>query len=145
MGAFITEHLLEIVFGLISASALAGCKYLSKQLKNYKTLLENEKREDLDEAIETKLQPIKEEIEELRKHVLNTEVANQAHLDLIISSYRFRLVQLCRIYIKQGYTTQEQYEQLSEFYRIYHGLGGNGQAEEYYNKVMDLPTHEQEQ
>ena len=145
MGAFITEHLLEIIFCLISTGALASCKYLSKQLKKYKTLLENEKREDLDEAIETKLQPIKEEIEELRKHVLKTDVASQAHLDLIISSYRFRLVQLCRIYIKQGYTTQEQYEQLSEFYKVYHGLGGNGQAEEYYNKVMDLPTREEAQ
>lgn len=144
MGTFITEHLLEIVFALISTGALAGCKYLSKQLKNYKILLENEKREGMDEAIETKLQPIKEEIEELRNHVLNTEIKNQEHLDLIVSSYRFRLIQLCRAYIKQGYTTQEQYEQLSEFYRVYHGLGGNGQAEEYYNKAMDLPTREQE-
>lgn len=145
MGAFITEHLLEIIFGLISAGALAGCKYLSKQLKNYKTLLENEKREDLEEAIETKLQPIKEEIEELRKHILDSEQANQAHLDLIIASYRFRLVQLCRAYLKQGYMTQEQYDQLIEFYKVYHGLGGNGQAREYYEKVIELPIHEREQ
>ena len=55
-------------------------------------------------------------------------------MDLIISSYRFRLVQLCREFIKQGYLTQSQYDQLVEFYKVYHGLGGNGQAQEYYEK-----------
>ena len=35
--------------------------------------------------------------------------------------------------------TQEQYDQLSEFYRIYSGLGGNGQAKEYYELALELP------
>lgn len=35
--------------------------------------------------------------------------------------------------------TQEQYDQLSEFYRIYSGLGGNGQAKEYHELVLELP------
>lgn len=34
---------------------------------------------------------------------------------------------------------QEQYDQLSEFYRIYSGLGGNGQAKEYYELALELP------
>lgn len=139
MIAFVTEHFLEILFGLISAGALAFCKYLSKELKNYKALLEKQENEDLNEAIETRLQPVKEEIEELRKHIIDSEEANRAHLDLIISSYRFRLVQLCRLYLQQEYMTQEQYDQLTEFYKVYHGLGGNSQAQEYYEKVMELP------
>lgn len=80
----------------------------------------------MNEAIETRLQPIKEEIEELRKYIRETEAIEKTHMDLIISSYRFRLVQLCRAYLKQGYMTQEQYDQLTEFFKVYHGLGGNG-------------------
>lgn len=143
MLAFITEHLLEIIFGLVSAGALAFCKYMSKQLKKYKSLIEKEQDEDLNEAIETRLQPIKEEIEELRKYIRETEAIEKTHMDLIISSYRFRLVQLCRAYLKQGYMTQEQYDQLTEFFKVYHGLGGNGQAQEYYEKTMELDIREE--
>lgn len=41
--------------------------------------------------------------------------------------------------------TQDQFEQLTEFYRVYTGLGGNGQAKEYYEKVMQLPIITQEE
>ena len=34
--------------------------------------------------------------------------------------------------------TQEQYDQLSEFYKLYTALGGNGQAKEYYEKAIKL-------
>ena len=34
--------------------------------------------------------------------------------------------------------TQDQYDQLTEFYKLYHSLGGNGQAKEYYEKTMEL-------
>jgi hypothetical protein len=30
-------------------------------------------------------------------------------------------------------------EQLTEFYKLYTGLGGNGQAKIYYDKAMQLP------
>ena len=43
MFTFIAEHLVEIFFGLVSAGALAFCKYLHGQLKNYKKLLEESK------------------------------------------------------------------------------------------------------
>jgi hypothetical protein len=39
--------------------------------------------------------------------------------------------------------TQDQFEQLSEFYKMYHGLGGNGQAEEFYDKTRALPIKNQ--
>ena len=48
---------------------------------------------------------------------------------------------LCKQYIKQGYITPEQYDQLTEFYKIYHDLGGNGQAKEFYDKALSLPCH----
>lgn len=89
---FITEHLVEILFGLISAGALAFCRYFYKQLKSYKTLLQEKKDDDLVELIDEKLEPIVEEIEELRKHIRQIEDKEKQDLSLIITSYRFRLV-----------------------------------------------------
>lgn len=142
MLVFITEHLLEIIFGLISAGALAFGKYAFSQMKNYKKLLEEKQNEEVEELIDNRLEPILNELEELRKYVRDTDVTNKTRLDLIISSYKFRLIQLCKEYIRQGYLTQDQYDQLSEFYRVYHGLGGNGQAQEYYELTLKLPIHD---
>lgn len=138
MFAFITEHIVEILFGLISAGALAFCRYLYKQLMAYKKMLQEKENNDIVELIDEKLKPIVEDIEELRTYIQKIEDKERQDLTLIIASYRFRLVQLCKIYIKQGYTTQDQYDQLTEFYKLYHSLGGNGQAKEYYEKTMEL-------
>lgn len=144
MSAFIAEHFIDILFGLISAGALAFCKYLHSQLKNYKKMLEEKEKDNLEEAIEAHIEPIKNEIEQLRKYIRETEVLEKSHMELIISSYRFRLVQLCRAYLKKGFMTSNEYEQLVEFFKVYHGLGGNGQAEEYYNKVVKLPVQQED-
>ena len=138
MFAFITEHIVEILFGLISAGALAFCRYLHKQLMAYKKMLQEKENNDIVELIDEKLKPIVEDIEELRTYIRKIEDKERQDLTLIIASYRFRLVQLCKIYIKQGYMTQDQYDQLTEFYKLYHSLGGNGQAKEYYEKTMEL-------
>lgn len=143
MLTFVTEHLVEILFGLVSAGALAFCKYLHSQLKNYKKLLAESKDTELEKTIDSRIEPIQEEIEELRKYIMETKSIETSHLELIVSSYKFRLVQLCKEYIKQGYITQDQYDQLSEFYRVYSGLGGNGQAKEYYELAMELPIKSQ--
>ena len=138
MFAFVTEHIVEILFGLISAGALAFCRYLYKQLMAYKKMLQEKENNDIVELIDEKLKPIVEDIEELRTYIRKIEDKERQDLTLIIASYRFRLVQLCKIYIKQGYMTQDQYDQLTEFYKLYHSLGGNGQAKEYYEKTMEL-------
>lgn len=138
MSTFIAEHLLEILFGLISTVLVGYIKHLQTQKKKLEKMIEDERTEEIEESIEAHIEPIKREIEDLRKYIRDSEKINDSHLQLIIASYRFRLVQLCRVYLKQGYMTQEQYDQLIEFFKVYHGLGGNGQAEEYYNKTMQL-------
>ena len=138
MWAFIVEHLVEIVFALISAGALAFCRYLYKQLKAYKQLLNDKKYEDLDDRIDEKLKPILDDIEEIRAYIRKAEIKENRDLELIIASYRFRLVQLCKLYIKKGYMTQDEYDQLTEFFKLYSSLGGNGQAKEYYEKTVKL-------
>ena len=138
MGNFFVEHFLEIIFGLISAGALAFCTGFYKKMQDYRKLLNEKKHEEWEDAIENRIEPILTEIEELRKYIRDIGTVEKTHMDLIVSSYRFRLVQLCKNFIKQGYMTQDQYDQLTEFYKIYTGLGGNGQAKEYYETAMKL-------
>lgn len=142
---FITTHLLEIIFGLISAGALAFCKYLYSKMKIYKKLIEEKENSTLDDTIENHIEPIRQEIEELRKYVLESNTLTNKHMDLILASYRFRLTQLCKAYIQQGFMSNTEYEQLVEFYKVYAGLGGNGQAKTYYDRAVQLPVHDIEQ
>lgn len=140
MVEFLSKYGIELMMSLITAGALAFCKYMHSQMKNYKKLLEEKDRDELDDEIDKKLEPIVQEIEELRKYIREVDVNESNRINLIIASYRFRLIQLCQIYLHQGYMTNEQYKQLSEFFKVYSGLGGNGQAKEYYDKTMELPV-----
>lgn len=136
------KYVLEIVLGLISAGALCFCKYLYSQMKKYKMLLDEKASEQLHDTIDKKIEPIINEIEELRQYIREVGAVEKSHMNLIVASYRFRLIQLCKYYLKQGYMTQDQYDQLTEFYKIYVGLGGNGQAHEYYEKTIILEIKE---
>lgn len=139
MSAFIAQHFIEIFFGLISAGLLAFCRYIYTQMKMYQKLAEEKKDEKLEELIEEHIAPIKEDLNNLRSFVLEEEKISERHVEIILASYRFRLIQLCQSFLKQGYMTSEQYEQLVEFFKVYSGLGGNGQAKEYYERTLKLP------
>lgn len=139
---FFINHMWEIFFGLVAAGALAFCKYLHGQLKNYQKLLEEKENTALRKTILDELEPIIEEIHRLEKRLKACEEKEFQDIDLILQSYKFRLVQLCKTYLRQQYMTQEQYDQLTEFFKLYSGLGGNGQAAEYYEKAIALPIKE---
>ena len=144
MWDFLIENALSIIFGLISAGALGLCKYMHTKSKNYQKLLQEKENQELEATIDSKIEPIQHEIEELRKYIREVGSMEKTHMDLIVSSYRFRLIQLCKEFIKQEYLTPCQYDQLTEFYKIYTGLGGNGQAKEYYETAIKLPIHDAE-
>ena len=139
MSAFIAQHFIEIFFGLISAGLLAFCKHIYTQMKIYQKLAEEKKDEELEELIEEHIAPIKEDLNNLRSFVLEENKISERHIEIILASYRFRLIQLCQSFLKQGYMTSGQYEQLVEFFKVYAGLGGNGQAKEYYERTLKLP------
>ena len=139
MSAFIAQHFIEIFFGLISAGLLAFCRYIYTQMKIYQKLAEEKKDEQLEELIEEHIAPIKEDLNNLRSFVLEEKKSSEKYIEIILASYRFRLIQLCQSFLKQGYMTSEQYEQLVEFFKVYAGLGGNGQAKEYYERTLKLP------
>jgi hypothetical protein len=130
MAAFLAEWGLEILFGLISAIILGYAKFkgdkLKKGLDEAKQLAEEKKKQEVETSIENHLEPIYQELEDLRKYIRETKNIEQSHMNLIIASYRFRLVQLCKGFLNQGYMTMDQRTQLDEFYKLYTGLGGNG-------------------
>ena len=143
---FLTNWGLELIFGLIAAAITGFFTFKAKEWRNekqqYENMLAAKKDEKTDHMIEEKLEPIYEELEALRTYIRETESIEKTHMSLIIASYRFRLIQLCKEFIRQEYLTQLQYDQLNEFYRVYTGLGGNGQAKHYYDRAVALPIHD---
>lgn len=54
-----------------------------------------------------------------------------------------RIMTLGRQYLKRGYITADEYENLYEYlYTPYEKMGGNGSAKQIMNKVMQLPMKE---
>ena len=147
MEALLAEWGTEILFGLISASVMGWAKWHGDKLKkaklqaeeNAKIIAEQKIDKKINDSIEVELEHIYQELEDLRKYCRDNENLEKSHMNLIVASYRFRLIQLCKGFLNQGFITTAQMEQLSEFYKLYTGLGGNGQAEVYYNKAIQLP------
>lgn len=152
MEALLAEWGTEILFGLISAAVMGWAKWHGDKLKkeklqaeeNAKTIAEQQLDKKINTHVEVELEPIYQELEDLRKYCRENENLEKSHMSLIVASYRFRLVQLCKGLLNQGYITTAQMEQLSEFYKLYTGLGGNGQAKIYYEKAIALPLKAEE-
>lgn len=146
MGALLAEWGVALAYALLSAAVLGFAKYKVSQAKKERdearanaARLEEQKLED---TIDRHLEPIQQDLEDLREYCRKTELTEKSHIKLIVASYRYRLVQLCRGFIAQGYITPAQLEQLDEFYKLYTGLGGNGQAKIYYERAISLPPRD---
>lgn len=133
---FWAENWIKLVFGLISTGIITYLGFLLKKFKNYKSLMEEKDEEAINEMVEKKIAEI---IKPIQKEL---EIADNK-FEVILESYRYRLLTLCEIYLDRGYLTPKEYHQLSEMWKVYHGLGGNSQASNYYHKVENLPVREQ--
>ena len=144
MEALLAEWGTEILFGLISAAVMGYAKWHGDRLKKEKLQAEENARivaeqqldKKIDSHIEVELEPVYQELEDLRKYCRENENLEKSHMALIVASYRFRLIQLCKSFLNQGFITTAQMEQLAEFYKLYTGLGGNGQAKVYFDKAI---------
>lgn len=145
---FLAQWGLDLLLALAAAGITAYFKYQSNELKKklqaYEQQQVAERTAKTEHMVEEKLEPIYEELEALRTYIRETESIEKTHMSLIIASYRFRLIQLCKEFIRQEYLTPAQYDQLNEFYRVYTGLGGNGQAQQYYERAVALPIRNPE-
>lgn len=155
MSAILANYGLELLFALVSAGTLAFCRHLWKQNKElerlqkedenrkYRQMILNEiepildelaKAEDdikhLDADVKASITSIKAAAEAEHKHMykdLNKiQENNVRNFNLIINSYKFRLIQLCKSHLRDNYITETDFEQITEMYKLYHGLGGNG-------------------
>ena len=143
MLGFFSQHWAEIVLSLITAGLIAFSRHAWKQLKSYRDILEEKNKKELEQMVDTKIEPLVQDIEELRTYIRETRDIEKSHMKLIIASYRYRLIQLCKAYLRQGYMTGDQFEQLTEFFKLYTGLGGNGQAKEYFEKTCELEIRDE--
>ena len=163
----LTKYALEIFFGLVSAGLLAFCKHLWSKNKKLEEMQKADQNRQYRQMILDEIEPIINEITRLKSEITtvdtNAKIAltqfkteadvtkghmyddlnevqakNEENFKLIINSYKFRLIQLCKTHIRDGYISESDFEQITEMYKLYTGLGGNGQAEEYYDKVLDL-------
>ena len=131
-------YIIEIIMALVTAGALAFCKFFHAQAKEYKKLLAKRENENIEKTIDDKIAPIVDKISELEFQIKEAMEKESSDIDFILGSWRFRIIQLCELYLEQGYLTKSQYVQLSEMYNLYHNLGGNGQVTEYYKKTTAL-------
>lgn len=163
----LTKYAIEIFFGLVSAGALAFCKYLWGKNQKLEEMQKADQNRQYRQMILDEIEPIITEITRLKNEInqVNTNAQqeivrlegnaqkehqkmycdlnkvqdeNKKNFNLIINSYKFRLIQLCKTHLRDGYISETDFEQISEMYKLYHGLGGNGQAQEYYDKVLEL-------
>lgn len=99
----------EIVLGLAAAGIIAYFKgesnKLKQKLQGYEQMMQAKEAKKTEQMVEEKLEPIYEELEALRTYIRETESIEKVHMSLIIASYRFRLIQLCKEFIRQGYLT----------------------------------------
>lgn len=172
--AILAEYGVELLFGLISAGALAFCRSLWKKNKELERLQKEDENRKYRQMILNEIEPILDELakaEDDIKHLdADTRAAieslkataesehkhmykdlnriqgnNERNFNLIINSYKFRLIQLCKSHLRDNYITEGDFEQITEMYKLYHGLGGNGQAQEYYEKVLALEIRKEQE
>ena len=111
---FLAEWGSEIILSLIIAVLTYYFKKADKEkdakLEHYQKLLQEEKDEQTETMIEEKIAPLYDELEDIRRCILsldNREKGDMRKVDenfkLIIASYKYRLVQLCKELLNQGF------------------------------------------
>ena len=130
---------------------------LKTDITNMKTDITNMKKDisklqHFETHFSTRLEPTQDEIEHLKDditEILDTlksqgvDLQNIQEKEAILEketrcAWRYRIRQLCHIYIARGYMSYEEYSQLQEMFNIYTAIGGNGQTKELYEKTIDL-------
>lgn len=70
--------------------------------------------------------------------------SKSTHKQMLIGLAHDRIYSQCDKYLKRGYVTLDELENLEYLYNPYKGLGGNGTGERLYEAVNRLPHEEKE-
>ena len=107
----------------------------------------------------TRLKPMQDEIEHLKddiQELLNSLEHQGLDLEDIRkseellqketrSAWRYRIRQLCHVYMARGCMTADEYDQLQKMFGIYEAIGGNGQTKDLYDRTKVLPIKPKEE
>ena len=107
----------------------------------------------------TRLKPMQDEIEHLKDDIQELlNALEQQGLDLedmrkseellqkeTRSAWRYRIRQLCHIYLERGCMAADEYDQLQKMFSIYEAIGGNGQTKDLYDRVKILDIRPKEE
>ena len=107
----------------------------------------------------TRLKPMQDEIEHLKDDIQELlNALEQQGLDLedmrkseeilqkeTRSAWRYRIRQLCHIYLERGCMAADEYDQLQKMFSIYEAIGGNGQTKDLYDRVKTLDIRPKEE
>lgn len=152
----------ELILGLI---ATAITIYFKKQINRLETELDKAKKFDeqqeeevICQLIEKKISPLKaehlqidhnvedrmkvlyEELENIRAFERKTRIDSDELKQVLLDSWKYRLQELCEVYLKRGSITVDEFRQIQEFYGCYTSLGGNGIIKILFDKIKDLPN-----
>ena len=176
--------LTRVAVSLTVAGITGLVAWLGRQIAKYKKLVKQEEdtvmKKTLNDTLDSKLKPIREDIANLKKVETNfqtrlqptqeeiehlkddiTEILNELkaqgidlsnineridaienkedHLELETrSAWRYRIRQLCHVYLARGWMSIDDYQQLQEMFNLYSAIGGNGQTKELYEKTIEL-------
>ena len=76
----LSNYIIEIIFGLISAGALAFCKHLHSQNKELKKLQEADKTKEQRQMILNEIEPIIQELTIIHNEIDTNKINTQAEL-----------------------------------------------------------------
>lgn len=156
---FIGEHLIDLLFTLVSAGLLFLCKKIWSDKETYKRIVENNNNQIIADTVSAELKssldPIVQDIAQIRREMsdLNKEVntlkedikklakKEQTDVDIFLDSEKTRLIELCQEYLAKGFMTTDESQKLITLYNNYQKLGGNGEAEKNYKLASRLPVH----
>ena len=128
----LTKYWFELIFGLISAAALAFCKYLHKKVKDYEKLSKEKDHSSIVKLVDERIKPLQDAIHDRDKE-----------MEFLKDYFKTLLIHLCEGYLERGSMTAEEFSSLTDIYKIYHeGLKGNHQGTDFYEKAKLLPIRE---
>lgn len=110
---------------------------INKKVSDLEQYIKNDEQE-FENIINEVLDQHNMDKEEFEHKIQNVEKEQADKISKILESYKFRFIQLCKIHLRAGYITNNEWEQIVAFFDLYRSLGGNGQAENYYEKVKAL-------
>lgn len=126
---FFAQHWIELLFSLLSVGIIGYIRHLVNIFNKYQKLINNQNEERIREIIKEELKPVMDEISIERKK-----------FKALKDDYRAKLIRKCEEALQRGSITMLEFNILTELWKVYHeGLGGNGQGEDFYQRVCQLP------